>query len=94
MQYSYWLWGLLLQLWGKDFGDWLVFHRFAKNFSGVNVVGWSFEVLRDWFVVSFVFVLYFDLSNECFDHVEPCFDLLWVSLKCFGCGGVELVSVV
>ena len=89
-----WLWGMLLQLWCEELGDWLVFHGFAECFSDVNVVGWFLEVIRDWFVVSFVLVLFFDLSDECFDHVEPCFDLLWVFLHCFGCGGVEHVSVV
>ena len=56
MQYLYWLWGLLLQLWGKELGDWLVVHRFAEYFTDVDIVGWSFEVIRDRLVISFVFI--------------------------------------
>ena len=69
MQYLNCLWGLLLQLWCEEIGDWLVFHRFAECLSNMDVVGWFFEVIRDRFVVSFVLLLFFDLTNECFDHV-------------------------
>ena len=69
MQYLNCLWGLLLQLWCEEIGDWLVFHRFAECLSDMDVVGWFFEVIRDRSVVSFVLLFFFDLTDECFDHV-------------------------
>ena len=53
MQYLNCLWGLLLQLWCEEIGDWLVFHRFAECLSDVDIVRWFLEVFRDWFVVGF-----------------------------------------
>ena len=69
MQYLNCLWVLLLQLWCEEIGDWLVFHSFAECLSNMDVVGWFFEIIRDRFVVSFVLLLFFDLTDECFDHV-------------------------